>query len=178
MKALKQIKSIFCAGIFIFYLTLSFSCNPPRPTGPISSNTMQVEISNPEWNTPIGFPGSQQGFGPGFEVEVIINTLNSANQATLFSTKTLTIANISSAPSNVLIIKDVTIPSSGAYTIQYTLKSLNCTWPQTGNLCNRPGIGSASKKYFKDQVTMPTGGNPGSYFFNCTIANRYNEICC
>lgn len=186
MNAFKPFNKLLCkklCTVFLLFCSLLIislpSCQgPPTPTPPTPNDpTILVQISNPEWEAPIGFPNSPiTRTGPGFEVEISVQTINSANQASNHSTTVKQFPNISRGPDAVLNISGVRIPTSGAYVIQYTLKSLDCTWT-TGFTCFRPG-GGASRKYYKDQFTYTNGGNPGSHYFLCTIQNKYYDACC
>jgi hypothetical protein len=162
---------------FLLIITLPSCQGPPIPSPTPNDPLILVQISNPEWEAPIGFPIDPiTRRGPGFEVEVSVQTLNSANQATNFSTVVKQFPNLTKGPDAVLNISGVKIPTSGAYVIQYTLKSLDCTWA-AGLTCFRFG-GGASRKYYKDQFTYTNGGNPSSHYFLCTIQNKYYDACC
>lgn len=175
----KKMFASILAGFFIYFAVSIFSCTPPPHGGGTTPSTLTVNITNPEYQVAIGYPGPvNPPLGPGFEVEVTVNTLNSNNQAVFYSTKVLQFPHTSNGPNSTFNVTNVSIPSSGAYVIQYTLKSKDCTSPQTISACNIPGVGSISKKYFKDQHTFTTGGNPGSYAFFCSFANRYYDMCC
>jgi hypothetical protein len=178
MLQFKKLNAIALALIALFSVVL-VSCGPRPGPGDGSSNTIRVDVNNPEWNVPIGYSSTVNPvYGPSIEVEITVNTLNNSNQATYFST---TIAKfertVNGIPPPTLSVNGVRIPQSGAYVIEYRLKSLECTWPNTSG-CVFNGTGIASKKRFKGQYTNANGGNIGSYFFNCTFADRYFDECC
>lgn len=168
--------------IFIsLFLFMLFSCKKPVPPPNPVDRLIKVYVQNPEWGLCLGYSNqSCTTVSPGYEIEITVNTINSSNQAVYYSSKTISVSHSSIVSSGInnFTVNDVKIPASGAYNIQFQLRSLDCTWPFTSNACQSSSFGYASRKYFKGQDTYPNGGSPGFHNFICNIANKYYENCC
>jgi hypothetical protein len=151
-----------------------FSCTQISSGGGTPQTTMSLTITNPEWATPIGPPGTPNPtYSPGFELEITVSTLNSSNQAVYYWSKIYSYShNDIVTSSRIDFNNQINIPSSGSFVVEYKLRSQDCTWPNS----NCPNSPSFSRKYFRDQFTFTS--NPFSYQFICTPSNKYMEFCC
>ena len=168
-------------AFLVYFSTALFSCTRLPAGAETTPEKCTVQISNPEFNAQLGSQGGINAiYGPAFEVEITVTTLNSSNKAVYFKpAKVVQFArSANGGPQSLLTIDGVEIPSSGAYVIEYILRSQHCTWAQAPSSCYKPNVGSSSRKYFKDQFTNTTGANPGIQHFFCTFSNRYTDICC
>ncbi len=172
-----SIAAMVCIGL----ASVVFSCSRRLmpPTGPSTNTTINIGITNPEWGTPIGFPGNpNQEYYPGYDITVTVNKVNANNQAVFYSKKNITYTHPQNAASQAaqFYVNGVDIPTTGSYLIIYQLNSRNCTWPNTQPACTSP-TGGASLKVFRDQHLF-VSGTPGSYLFVCDILNKISEVCC
>jgi hypothetical protein len=144
-----------------FISTAIISCSIPPPIDPNTTprSTIRVDISNPEWNSPIVSSTSPAPIGPNMEVEITVSGLNSSNQATVFSRKIQNFnRNNLGQQAATFSVNDVEIPQTGAYVVEYRITSSECTQINTNTRLGN-AFNAASKKRFAASLYTYHGGH-------------------
>jgi hypothetical protein len=159
---MKHLKIAFSALAVLLIMFSSCKRNPP------SGNTYTTVVVNNPLVAGAVSPATNPATYVGFELEIVVKTLVNNNVTNSF-TKVTTYPSGTSVPSS-FTVSTIQIPSSGQYTVEYTLRSLSCS------IYNNTCTSGKGKKYYKDIQTFTSAVS--SVNFIVAPAQIYTEICC